>query len=292
MDYEKKYKEALERARICHKDLMNLDGVVARMAKDFFEEVFPELKESEDEQHCKWILEYLYDGLRKSDEQFKDQFKAAIAWLEKQAEQKPVDKVEPKFRVGDWIIKNDDSSINIDYSCCEITKVENGNYTIESIYGHKVYNTFETFEKDYHLWTIQDAKDGDVLADDCSIFIFRKIGNKTWDDVVDYYVGCDYESKSGIKIPNGVSHYGKINNVYFKPANAEQRGLLFQKMHEAGYEWDAEKKGLKEIEQKPTWSEEDEVGLGDAMWAIEQAMGNLWRTERWLKSVEERMKGE
>ena len=46
MDYEKKYKEALEIARICHKDLMNLDGVVARMAKDFFEKVFPELKES------------------------------------------------------------------------------------------------------------------------------------------------------------------------------------------------------------------------------------------------------
>lgn len=44
----------------------------------------PELKESEDEQHRKWILEYLYDGLRKSEEQFKDQFKSAIAWLEKQ----------------------------------------------------------------------------------------------------------------------------------------------------------------------------------------------------------------
>ena len=50
--------------------------------------VFPELKESEDEQSRKWILEYLYDGLRRSDEQFKGQFKCAIAWLEKQVEQK------------------------------------------------------------------------------------------------------------------------------------------------------------------------------------------------------------
>ena len=35
---------------------------------------------------------------------------------------------------------------------------------------------------------------------------------------------------------------------------------LFQKMKESGYEWDAEKKELKKIEQKPTeeWSEEDE----------------------------------
>lgn len=46
-------------------------------------------------------------------------------------------------------------------------------------------------------------------------------------------------------------------------------------------------------EQKPVWSEEDEIGLGDALWAIEQAktitkdendMGNLWYAEHWLKS--------
>lgn len=46
-------------------------------------------------------------------------------------------------------------------------------------------------------------------------------------------------------------------------------------------------------EQKPAWSEEDEAGLGDALWAIEQArtiakdendMGNLWYAERWLNS--------
>lgn len=48
------------------------------------ERLFPELAESEDEQSRKWILEYLYDGLRKSDEQFKGQFKTAIDWLEKQ----------------------------------------------------------------------------------------------------------------------------------------------------------------------------------------------------------------
>lgn len=51
MDYEKKYKEALEIAKRCYKDLNNLDGVVSTMSKDFFEEVFTELKESEDEKN-------------------------------------------------------------------------------------------------------------------------------------------------------------------------------------------------------------------------------------------------
>lgn len=74
----KAYDEAFERAKKLQ-ETCDSQAVVG-----WCEYIFPELKESEDEQHHKWILEYLYDGLRKADEQFKDQFKAAIAWLEKQ----------------------------------------------------------------------------------------------------------------------------------------------------------------------------------------------------------------
>ena len=52
------------------------------------------------------FLEYLYDGLRKSDEQFKDQFKCAIAWFEKQGEQKPTLPV--------WKYKKDHTPLLID----------------------------------------------------------------------------------------------------------------------------------------------------------------------------------
>ena len=68
-----------------------IDGYSRReISKEELENIFPELKESEDKQSKKWILEYLYNGLRKSDEQFKGQFKAAIAWLEKQGEEKSI----------------------------------------------------------------------------------------------------------------------------------------------------------------------------------------------------------
>jgi hypothetical protein len=73
------------------------------------------------------------------------------------------------------------------------------------------------------------------------------------------------------------------NKTAFYPATKEQRDLLFSKMKEAGYEWDAEKRELKKIdareilpldgdlmeadckvvEQKPTWSEEDERMLNN-----------------------------
>ena len=74
----KRYDEAL---KVLHK----YDGANIMFSQSLKEEMFPELREeSEDEKHRKFILEYLYDGLRKSDEQFKGQFKCAIAWLEKQ----------------------------------------------------------------------------------------------------------------------------------------------------------------------------------------------------------------
>lgn len=61
-------------------------------------------KESGDERTRKWILEYLYDGLRKADEQFKGQFKSAIEWLEKQKEQKPAEWSEEDKEAFDMCI--------------------------------------------------------------------------------------------------------------------------------------------------------------------------------------------
>ena len=78
------YDEALER---CKEWASGTWGhSVDDSPKDIAEFIFPQLVESEDEIHRKWILEYLYDGLRKADEQFKDHFKSAINWLEKQKE--------------------------------------------------------------------------------------------------------------------------------------------------------------------------------------------------------------
>ncbi len=257
-NYEQLYKEALQRAKkelaTCYSKDMPAYKQVLR--------IFPELKESEDEKSKKWILEYLHDGLRKSDEQFEDQFKCAIAWLEKQGEQKPDNKVEPKFKVGDWIVNNEDGSVG------QILKVnylpDTDNYSYEHTNGYFFWH----FEKDYHLWTIEDAKDGDVLfsLDSNTPFIFKE--RKQCEQATAY---C------------GVNKYGQffvwhdnyciITLDNYIPATREQRDLLFSKMREAGYEWNPDKKELKTIEQKSTeehkgnnggispnfeWSEEDE----------------------------------
>jgi hypothetical protein len=163
--------------------------------------------------------------------------------LENQGEQKSADKVEPKFKVGDWIANGN--------SVLHITNMDYGFYQFEDS-----YEAICIIDEKYHLWTIQDAKDGDVLAAKSGNRIFLYNGNCDLRHRPCAYCGT-YKGFSEILFSKcAIGNYFTDEDVY--PATKKQRNLLFQKMKESGYEWDAEKKELKEIEQKPTWSEEDE----------------------------------
>ena len=84
----KAYDEAIERAKA-------YQGLRSEM-----EIIFPELKESEDERIIKSIIELLNEvhfTFKHYD------INKMLSWLEKQGEQKPADKIEPKFKVGDII---------------------------------------------------------------------------------------------------------------------------------------------------------------------------------------------
>jgi len=357
MDYEKKYKNALEWAR----QVMN--GKTGFIRKEV-EEIFPELKESEDEQHRKWILEYLYDGLRKSDEQFKDQFKSAIAWLKEQGQvkessipqhenktceensnsltsdgekirkalirfhnstididgikgediiawiekqgEKPqaksaleaikeevvdnANKVESKFHKGKWVVINGFTIL--------ITDVRDDLY--ETIFVNGEYRIYDTnvIDKDAHLWSIKDAKDGDILMGKFGAFIYKGVIDKSHNMERPYAYGgiCSEHYFDISRYNNGWSSSPVL------PATKEQRDLLFSKMREAGYEWNAEKKELRKVKQKPTWTEEDEQGYENVDWCINKALqacndeeneaGTCWFAQRWVNSIKERLGGE
>ena len=82
--YEKKYKEALERAREWYNNSNS-----SSIGKSYLYAVFPELKESEDEKIRKALMKFIekfpYERLENDGVSVKD----ALAWLEKQGEQKP-----------------------------------------------------------------------------------------------------------------------------------------------------------------------------------------------------------
>jgi len=295
----KHYDEAIRRAKIA----LGCCNSASIITKRTIYDIFPELKEDESK---KWILEYLYDGLRRSDEQFKEQFKAAIAWIENQCEQKSVDKVNLKFKVGDWILYSGDHYEGVRH----ITKVDENGYYIERNglpHGIIPFN----HEICMRLWNIADARDGDVLVDclsgDNQITVLFKCVEL--DTSIHAYCGWNHYN---FRVTTDGTGYGTLSSTKYVPATKEQHDLLFQKMREAGYEWDAKKKELKKISRhmvsaeakeamydKLAWSEEDEIGFNDTLWAIQQArtiakdendMGNLWYAEDWIKSLKERMK--
>ena len=154
-------------------------------------------------------------------------------------EQKPTDKIETKFKVGDWIT-------NGDYTW-KIVEVKPLDYILQSQDGNIVDDTISYVDEQFHSFTIEDAKEGDVLATTYFIFIFKNIDS---DNGVHYY--CQYETSPhendnqfDIALPQSLM--GRVGNSNYSPATKEQRDLLFQKMKEAGYEWDADKKELKKI---------------------------------------------
>lgn len=85
----KAYDEALERAR---KELQTCGSANCDAAKQIFR-LFPELKESEDDEMIKWIIDdirYNMDNEPLNNSEYKKKAEKAIAWLEKQGEKPQV----------------------------------------------------------------------------------------------------------------------------------------------------------------------------------------------------------
>ena len=251
-------------------------GVQPVLNKEDLQEIFPEIQELEDEkirkeiisalkyanhngvydkhlawlekqksveeiiERCKdsWYNEGKIQGMR---EGLADEEKYQQGWhdaLEKQNEQ--------KFKVGDWVVFNNNHE-----SVYQIEKIENFQYILRYILGGSMPLSFSNENMIKH-WTIQDAKPGDILFQDFmsgKTFIYDGINpdmailysfiiNNDGEDVLPYNIG---------KPNTGIGTIEENKNIIY-PATKEQRELLFQKMKEAGYEYNAKKKEQSKIE--------------------------------------------
>ena len=251
MNYKKKYKEALERAKYALTTDMDNSG---HWAVNY---IFPELKESEDEKIRKGLINGFKECLedcsypKNAVKYWHDiDVNQILAWLEKQAEQKPTDKVEQKFKVGDWIADKSEYP----YKVKSVYWIDGGYYIATNLDGEDCRICFGAANEYFHLWTINDAKDGDVLFSDLmdgKTFIYNGIDPYTairysfiisndGKDVLPYHIG---------KPNTGIGTIDDNRNI-IHPATKEQRDLLFSKLKEAGYEWDNGNKELKKIEPK------------------------------------------
>ena len=72
-----------------------------KLIAELQERKFHEFKESKDERIRKELISFILKEQGRQKDSFNDdKFDSWISWLEKKGEQKPTDKVEPKFKVG------------------------------------------------------------------------------------------------------------------------------------------------------------------------------------------------
>jgi hypothetical protein len=202
-----------------------------------------------------------------------------IAWLEKQGEQKPqgktaleavneekvdnqncvkhADKVEPKFHEGEWVILTAGELS----TTLQIVKVD----TNKRLYWFNDSSYLPIVDEEcLHLWTIQDAKDGDVLVD--------KYGN----------IGI-YQGDKNAVVWNSYCYCG-VNKVFYDegshefpcyPATKVQRDTLIKAMTDAGYTFDFEKKKLKKIEEEFNGEDYGIDSLWHAQNILERTLGKV-----------------
>lgn len=222
----------------------------------------------------KWIYEDVY--IKEKNQVFQDGVDEVLEnpqkyGLEKQGEQNLADKVEPKFKVGDWVVFN-----NKHQSIYQVEKIEDGYYILRHTHGGTLRGCV-LHDESLRLWTIQDAKDGDVLYLQHEgvehVIIYKGLVKKIFNTFLSAY--CAYNGWAHDFCFADVSTYACITSKRdekdIHPATKEQRDILFQKMKEAGYEWDDGKKELKKITMKyidlgllsgTLWADTNEEGEG------------------------------
>ena len=155
--------------------------------------------------------------------------------------------VEPKFNVGDWIAA--------DRACLttplHIKDVNNDVYKVEYTYGSIGVIPIVFLDRRYHLWTIRDAKNGDVLIDKSGSregpFIFKETKpSNIKTDCLNPLTVLGYCGIGGAGFTKG-SGCGDTANCTYYPATKEQRETLERAITNAGYRWDKEKLKLEKI---------------------------------------------
>lgn len=300
----KRYDKALDRAKKVHKYSSDL-AEIKRM-----EHIFPELRESEDEKIKKDIVaavetygdftqgrkEEIYDWLKRQGEnksiiEMKSPEESLGISSKKYneiindclySESNPTDNIKTKFNIGDWVIWDNKIS-------CYIDNIYQGKeflmYTITDTNNMNRSYSVKSFENNARLWTLTDAKPGDILAfDDDTIVIFKDLYNSST-----FHSYCHIE--------DGLFNISKDEmpdwweGKEFHPATKEQRDIFLQKMKESGYTWDDKNKELKKYEQNHTWSHEDDVMVHDILGLLPTKTRPEYnqRREDWLKSLKGRV---
>jgi len=148
---------------------------------------------------------------------------------------------ETKFNVGDWVFLTDGKC----YPWL-ITAITSNCYELQDTQGHKTELYQITVDNDemYSLWTIKDAKPGDILTSENGYPFIYYEHDYTYSKFLKAYCGIIYGK---FEISDKTELWTNDN---VKPATKEERDTLFKKMEEEGYKWDADSLTLSKIQKR------------------------------------------
>ena len=250
MNYEKAYKEALERASKYYNTNTN------KGYREIFEDIFPELKESEDERIRKGII----CGMNALKEQHKETFASipindCIAWLEKQGEQKQG--YDQKY-IADIFeqaglakiareLANDNLTNALQYTMIKLSKKQGEKPVEQDTEIHDLWVYIREWNEKFGRL----PKDEDELAA-CVDYVMKR--QKPTDKV-------EPKFKVGDLIHNKWSNHSKeivAVDDYQYTLNDGTPALPFKVDIKEQDNWEL-------VEQKPAWSKEDEKKI---MWLV------------------------
>lgn len=159
--------------------------------------------------------------------------------------------MEKPFEVGDWIVNYWSRGVYQVVSCDE-----QGQYEIRS--GDTTIIKAKHILKNFHTWTLSDAKDCDILVvkKNSQPFIFNGIIDAF--GFPDGYCGLDDEGEF-IYFGNDDSKEEIWTYCDVCPATKAQAEMLFEKMKQSGYEFDFNEKTVKKISSSETESNKIEI---------------------------------
>lgn len=185
--------------------------------REAFETLIPEIKESEDER--------------------------IIGRIKKAVEYNLTPKI--MFKNGTWLVENEPNNYARFIQILEIVDVQGKERYRISRDLHNDEDVVECrfIENNYHSFTIQDAKDGDMIYVSTEEKGIHAIFHKYEGGIIYFHCSlCRDFMEDGYMPIGDVEFVYPLQNVHYQ--------RFFEKMKEAGYEWDAEKKELITTKQK------------------------------------------
>ena len=228
-----------------------------------------------------------YRGDIKDRAKWMDYLGFKVSFVEKQGEQKPADKIGPKFHEGDWVVSVVNGNIY------HVINVEDLLYIMEHEDERCTFH-WKGNDDVLRAWNItKDAKDVDVLCYENEISLYKhdiKTCNNEGMTFGGFVYHCCYDGKRFIM--DSLYSITEQDKIDIHPATKEQRDTLMKAMADAGWEFDFEKKEMKKIEQNPAWSKEDEEMLNKVIEDIVKLAGPYvcyHKDVDWLKSLKDRV---